>query len=398
MRCRNVVTARGEPIWQTEIHRAHVDAQLQRSRRDDGAHVAGLEALLGLQAAVLGEAAVVGADTLGPQALAEVMRHALGHAARVDEDQRRAVRAHERRESVVDLAPLLVGRHGLQVRGRHLDGQIEIAPVPDVDHRAGKARAHEEARGLLDGVHGGRQTDALGTALGHGVEARERQREVAAALVAHQGVQLVDDHGAHALHQATRAFRGEHQVQRLGRGDEDVRRALRDGRASRRRRVARAERRRDHRRGKPQLLGRRPDPLQRQLEVLVDVAAQGLEGRDVDDVDSVAELAFSRPVHEPIEGRQERREGLARAGRRGDEGVAPRDDLRPPLLLCSGGPFEGLLEPGANGGVERRGERHVQARHGSSILRVRPLPGRFRRPRTVFLRCVIDVTVPGRGA
>jgi hypothetical protein len=98
---------------------------------------------------------------------------ALGHAPRVDEDQGRPVRADEGREAVVDLAPLLVRGDGLEIRPGELDGQIEIAPVPDVDDGARTVGAGEEPRSLADGVDGGGEADALRAGVGEGDEPRE---------------------------------------------------------------------------------------------------------------------------------------------------------------------------------------------------------------------------------
>ena len=53
------------------------------------------------------------------------------------------------------------------------------------------------------------------------VEALEREGQVAAPLGGGQRVDLVDDHGLDALQRLARR-RGEHEVERLGRGDEDV--------------------------------------------------------------------------------------------------------------------------------------------------------------------------------
>ena len=52
----------------------------------------------------------------------------------------------------------------------------------------------------------------------------QAEREVHAALVAGQGVDLVHDHGAHGAEDLARLGAGEHQVERFGRGDQDVRR------------------------------------------------------------------------------------------------------------------------------------------------------------------------------
>ena len=91
MRCRNVVIAARRADLADEVDGADVDAELERGGGDDGAHLAGLEALLDAEAAVLREAAVVRGDVLFAEALREVVGDALGHAARVDEDERRAV-------------------------------------------------------------------------------------------------------------------------------------------------------------------------------------------------------------------------------------------------------------------------------------------------------------------
>ena len=70
------------------------------------------------------------------------------------------------------------------------------------------------------------------------LEPLEREREVRAALGAGERVDLVDDHPSDAAQDLAR-LRREHQVERLGRRDEDVGRARLDAAALVRRRVAR---------------------------------------------------------------------------------------------------------------------------------------------------------------
>src|SRR5581483_3598567 len=68
------------------------------------------------------------------------------------------------------------------------------------------------------------------------------------------------------------------------------------------------------------------------------------------------ERAARRAVHERVEAREERGERLPRSGRRRDEHVLPEDDLGEAARLGLGRPGERAVEPGAHGGVERRGK------------------------------------------
>ena len=136
-------------------------------------------------------------------------------------------------------------------------------------------------------MDGGGEADADGARFAEGVEAGEGEHEVAAALVAHEGVQLIDDDGAHVAEQRAAALGREHQVERLRRRDEDVRRVAEDGRACGLRGVAGAQRGADLRRRDAHLARDVADASERRFEVALDVAAQRLQRRDVDDVDAV---------------------------------------------------------------------------------------------------------------
>ena len=110
-----------------EIDVADVDAELERGGRDDHRHRARLEPLLGGEAQLARHAAVVRGDALGAEPLAERVRDALDQPARVDEDDRRAVRAHQRGEAIVDLGAQLVAGDRRRAPGR-------------ASRRAGRAR------------------------------------------------------------------------------------------------------------------------------------------------------------------------------------------------------------------------------------------------------------------
>ncbi len=92
--------------------------------------------LLGVEALLLREAAVVRGDELGAEPLGQLVRHALGEPPRVHHDERRAVRLDQLDQALVDLLPDLVRHHRFERRARHFDGEVDLALVAAVDDRA----------------------------------------------------------------------------------------------------------------------------------------------------------------------------------------------------------------------------------------------------------------------
>ena len=91
MRCSATAMERGEPIWQT---RSTVPMSMPSSSEAVATTARSspfFSRRFGVQAQRAREAAVVRQDGVLAQALAQVVRHALGQAARVDEDQGGAV-------------------------------------------------------------------------------------------------------------------------------------------------------------------------------------------------------------------------------------------------------------------------------------------------------------------
>ena len=129
-----------------------------------------------------------------------------------------------------------------------MDLQVELLAHAGVDDLALAARAHQELGDPLEGALGGREADPLrvgAAVLGDQMrEALESQREVGAALGLRDRVDLVDDHRLDTAEDVPR-LRGHHQVQRLGRRDQDVRRLSQHRLALALRRVARAQPDRD---------------------------------------------------------------------------------------------------------------------------------------------------------
>ena len=221
-----------------EIDGAHVDAELERRGGDEARQLAGLEHLLDDDALLARERPVVGARDVLLGELVEAQGEALRAAAVVDEDDRRAVLAHERQQLGIDRGPDRLARRlaageriervgGIALVGldhrldRHVDLQVQRLAHARVDDPRGAPRADHEAADLLERVLGRAQADALRVAARLLGQALEREREVRAALRGRDGVDLVDDHGLDAAEHVAR-LRGEDQVQRLGRRDEDV--------------------------------------------------------------------------------------------------------------------------------------------------------------------------------
>ena len=149
----------------------------------------------------------------------------------------------------------------------------------------------------------------------------ERQRQMRAALGRGDRVDLVDDAPLGAGEQLLRAA-GQHQVQRLGRRDQDVRRLAQHRLALALGRVA----------GPHRHLQVGADPAQRHAQVAVDVVGERLQRRDVDEPDVLAAPA-SRSSRQPVDRPQERGQRLARPGGRRDQDVLARGDRRPRLGL-----------------------------------------------------------------
>ena len=276
-----------------------------------------------------------------------------------------------------------------QVVDRHGDPDVEPLAARRRDD-AHRPRAGEEARHLLAGSHRGRQPDALRRRRGELVESLERQREVRAALRAGERVDLVDDDRLDAA-QGLAGRGGEHEEQRLGRRDEDLGRMRHERPALGGQRVARPHP--DAHLGHLEAVRRRRagDADERGAQVALDVDAERLQRREVHDLRAGRRGIGPRRV-QPVDGPEERGEGLAGAGGRDDQRVLAARDRLPGLALHARGLGERLGEPRPGRGrerVQRLGHASIQAdaadaRPGSA-LSARPraprrAPARRRRP------------------
>jgi hypothetical protein len=165
---------------------------------------------------------------------------ALGQPPRVREHDRGLVLLDQVEHPLLDVRPDRPPRRRilLVVAGAAPWHRVQLGHVLYRDHdpqldalRAGRlyhghrAGAAEERGHLLDRPHGRGKPDPLGGGCvpAQRVEALERQRQVGAALVAGDGVNLVHDDGLDPA-QGLPGLRGEQQEQRFRCGDEDVRR------------------------------------------------------------------------------------------------------------------------------------------------------------------------------
>ncbi len=343
------------PDLADEVDVADVDPELQRGGRDERLERAGLEPVLGVEPRLLRETPVMRGHRLLAEPLAQLARDALRHPPRVHEHDRRLVRGDEIGEALVVLLPDFVRHDGAERRARNLDRQIDRAAVPLVHDDAvasRRRRPHQEARDGVDRPLRGGQPDPLQGPAEAGrhvgpqlLEAFQRQRQVRAAARANHRMDLVDDDRADGTEEAAAALRREQQVERLRGRDQDVRRDAQHGGALGLRGVARADSGRDARRLEALRLGELPDSAARLREVLVDVGAQRLERRHVNDAHFVGQWRVSPFAHEVVDGGKERRQRLAGAGRRGDQRVTALPDGVPAALLRGGRLTERAMEP-----------------------------------------------------
>ena len=126
--------------------------------------------------------------------------------------------------------------------------------------------------------------------------------------------------------------------------------------------------------GRTAFLEDRLDALERDLQVGVDVVAEGLQGGHVDDLRTLGQRSVLALADQVVDGGQEGRQRLAGTRGRRDQRVLPLLDDRPCALLDVGRFLEPVFEPRGHGGMEE------VVGHGFSVL-VNPIsdgPSRFR--------------------
>ena len=335
--------------------------------------------------------------------LIELLGQSLGQAPRVHEDERAGMRTYELQQSWIDGGPdgtallriasggpthhgLSVGPHERlaqlpHVFHRHHYFEFQRLAYPRVHHRdragfplrgAGhRGTSAEEARHLLQRSLGGRQANALRrpvARLGNDhLQTLQRQCQMGAALGAGHGMDFVDHHKFHRGQHTARCA-GEHQIERLRGGDENVGRMGGHGATLHLRGVSGASGHGDVGRRHP-LAGRLPGNAgQGGTQVTFHVVDEGLQRRDVQHPNPTggrASLRYLAPftplrqLHgtrrhmESVERPQKRRQRLPGTGGSQDERVTALGNGGPPLGLSTGGGIKGALEPGPRDWRER---------------------------------------------
>ena len=246
-----------------EIDVADVDAELQRRRRDQRLELPVLQPRLGVQPLLLRQAAVMRGDRLFAEALAQLARDPLGHAPRVDEDERRPVRLDERGQPRRSTRPRPRATSPRRAPSRGISSARSIArrwPSLTMAHAVASPSRVRCRRGSARRLRSA-SASPTGRAAAAGCAATRCSRSSVSARCAPRRVPMtawisstitVRDGPQHLA----AALPGEQQIQRLGRRHENVRRLAQHRRPLGWRRVAGAHRGRDRRRVESHRLAR----------------------------------------------------------------------------------------------------------------------------------------------
>ena len=194
---------RGDPVRRSDladqVDVADVDAELERRRRDERPQRAGLQPRLRIEALLLREAAVMRRHGVFAEALAQVPRQPLRHAAACS--RRRAscgAPAISAAQPIVVLLPDFVRHHRIERRARasrRRDPSARRCPTSTIAQPprvAGRRNRATSSIGFCVADRPIRRSGRAATCC----EPLERQREVRAAARANHRVDLVDDHRA----------------------------------------------------------------------------------------------------------------------------------------------------------------------------------------------------------
>ena len=404
----------GDARWRLDLDHqvdgTHVDAELEAARGHDRRQPSALQVVLDQSPLLLAHRAVVGLGDHGLGAPARsALRHDLGgialglrqrplgarrrdlvepcgqslrQATGVGEDDGRGVRLDQVDDALLDVGPdAAVGLLAALCSGADSGPVVEVArcghvldrhddlQVPTFVGRRGddldRGTAAEEPGDLIQRPNGGGQADPLDRAFEERIEPLQAECEVSTTLAARHRMDLVDDHRLDPAQGLTR-LAGQHQEQRLGRGDQDVGRRGAELAPVARTGVTGADTDPELGQRAAEPVGGVPDAGQRRAQVALDVDAQCLERADVEHPGAFGLVRRRRCREQPVNRPQERTQRLAGPCRSHHQRVLAGPDRSPGPHLGRGGLGEGSAEPGA-GRVAERGKRCGGLTHCASL-------------------------------
>jgi hypothetical protein len=186
---------------------------------------------------------------------------------------------------------------------------------------------------------------------------------MSAAFCPDQRMDLVNDHRIDRA-QDLAGLRSQHQIQRLGRRDQDLRRMAPQPRPIFRRRITRPDGDRGLMVNSTIAIGGRPHPGQRRTEISLDIDPQGFQRRNVQHPHARVATCGGRfridPArrgppgkHDAVDGDQERRQRLSRAGRSQQQRVMTAGDHGPSQNLSRCRRVERVQKPAPQRRVKR---------------------------------------------
>src|SRR5580704_19364235 len=178
-----------------------------------------------------------------------------------------------------------------------------------------------------------READAYRRTMCQGFQSLQRESQVGAALVVGHRMNLVNDHGLNITQDRAALLRCKQDVERLRCRDKNMRRTLQHRTAFVRERVARADSGANLWHQEATFACHLQNFAKRDFEVLLDIVAQRLQWRNVQDLGAILEITRQRLAYQSINAGEKCGEGLTRAGGRRNERGVTSQNVRPSLLL-----------------------------------------------------------------
>ena len=340
------------PQVANQIHVTDVDPQLKRRGSHHHLQGSGLQSLLRRETGLSREAAVVGRHRLCSQPLGELVGHALHQFPGVHEDDGGPDPLRVAGNPVVHLRPHGMAGDRAQGLVGHLHPQIQVSSLPRVHDGAIRhpvrrhiSRPDQQPPDLLDRPLRRAQPDPLERRARQVFQSLQGEGQVGAPLVGRHGVDLIHDDRPGRRQIPPAALGRQQDIERLRRGDQDVRRIPPHGFPVLRWGVPRPDGNPDLGQGGSPLFRQPADGSQRLPQVLLDVVGKGLQGGNVDDRGLVPQAAARGGADQAVNRPQECRQRLPGARGGAQQRVASRRDRGPALFLRRTRPRERPEEP-----------------------------------------------------